>query len=814
MTPDLSIETLRAIFDAVPERVAVLDAEGRYRYLNPAMIAAFGRPLEALLGRRVREVAADTDALAAFERQCEAVLRTGRPLTHLVTIDSPAGATVEYSVSPIVTRDDGAETRALLLILRDVSERAAALRLARDREAELRLTVDGIQEHAVTLLDAEGRIVRINPAGERIFGWTAEDVRGRPLAIFFTEPDLVAGLPSEELRVARERGRFTAEGWRRRRDGTAFYASSSLSALIDGEGVHHGFVKVVADMTERKRNEDLLRFVTEVSGVLASSLEYEATIANAVRLAVPALADWAACDILDQGEIRRLAVAHVDPDKVRLAHELWRRRPPAMTDPSGLAAVIRTGEPEVVAAIDDALLVAAIDDLELLALIRTLGLRSSMIVPLFVRGRAIGALTLVSAESGRRFGESDLRLAQDLARRASVAIENALLYRESRDANRLKDEFLGVVSHELRTPLGAMLGWVRILRTTTLPEAQQARALETIERNVRAQTRLVEDLLDVSRIVTGKLSLSLRSADVDAIVRAAAEVVGAAAEAKHIALELELDPALGPVLVDADRLQQIVWNLLVNAVKFTPAGGRVRARVAHDEQALTVEVSDTGVGISPEFLPHIFERFRQAEQDLTRAHGGLGLGLAIVRHLTELHGGTAHAASEGAGRGATFTIRLPIRRAGERAVDRPSPITGALPAVAPAGERPDLGGARVLVVDDDPDTRELLETLLTMHGAAVRAVSGAAAALDALDRFDPEILVSDIAMPETDGYQLLDAVRARARAEGKPSIPAVAVSAHARSEDRLRALHAGFQAHLAKPVDTEELIATVRSLKG
>ncbi len=384
---------------------------------------------------------------------------------------------------------------------------------------------------------------------------------------------------------------------------------------------------------------------------------------------------------------------------------------------------------------------------------------------------------------------------------------------ELQKANRAKDEFLATVSHEVRTPLNAILGWARMLRTGKLDEQMEARALETIERNAKAQAQLIEDLLDVSRIITGKLRLDVRPVELATVIEAATDAVRPAADAKNIRLDVALDYGTGPVSGDPDRLQQVVWNLLSNAIKFTPSGGRVSVRLEQKGAYARISVSDTGRGIKPEFMPYLFDRFTQADSSLTRKHGGLGLGLAIVRHLVELHGGRIRATSEGEGKGATFEITLPLAMAQDQLLFLKSDTIIELPAEPIESlfdSKIKMNGLRVLVVDDDTDARELVKTALTQCGAEVKAVSSAAEALEALVTFKADVLVSDIEMPGEDGYSLIRKVREQG--DGASRIAAAALTAHARVEDRLRALSAGFDTHVAKPVEPSELIAVVASI--
>jgi signal transduction histidine kinase len=545
-------------------------------------------------------------------------------------------------------------------------------------------------------------------------------------------------------------------------------------------------------------------FLAEASRVLAGSLDDDATLKSMARVAVPYLADYVVVDVLDADRrLRRLGAAHARPD---VEPALVEARPFALEPgiDSPVASVLERGEPTLVREVTDEWLSARPREAEHLGA-RALRPTSLMLVPLRARGRALGMVCFALTHPTRRYALADLAIAEDLAQRAALAADNARLYREAQDASRAKDEFLAVLSHELRTPLTPVLGWVRMLRTGTLKPDAAGRALETVERNTRLQVQLVEDLLDVSRIITGKLHLDVRPVALGDVLEAAADAVAAAATQKSIAVTRHVAPDVPIIEADANRLQQVIANLLSNAVKFTPDGGRVGATVVSAGPHVRITVSDTGEGLLPEIAPHIFERFRQADSTITRHYGGLGLGLAIVRHIVELHGGTVHAASEGAGLGTTVTVLLPV--AGPSAVPHHAAMRpGAGAAEALSGT---LGDLRVLVVDDEHDAREMLAAMLEAAGATVAAVGSAGEALDALAKRSTDVLLSDLAMPLRDGYDLMREVRARGLADG---VVAVALSAQARPEDRERALAAGFDAHVAKPVDPEALADAIRGL--
>ncbi|MEO8179326.1 MAG: ATP-binding protein [Deltaproteobacteria bacterium] len=405
--------------------------------------------------------------------------------------------------------------------------------------------------------------------------------------------------------------------------------------------------------------EERNRFLAEATALLGASLDYATTLERVARLAVPSVADLAAIyQLEDEGAIRLVALAGRDPKAEALARELDALLPLRIEDQRLLPRVVRTGRAEMLAELPHAVREAWSPSTRAAELVQQLAMRSYMVVPLVVRGHVFGAVALTTSSTARRFAPEDLALAEELARRAGLAIENAQLYRAAQDANRLKDEFLATVSHELRTPLTAILGWIHVLRSGRAE--QGARAVDTIERNAHAQARIVEDLLDVSCIVTGKLQLQLERVDLASVVQASTDTVRLMAEAKGVELVTRLDPTTAQTAGDPARLQQVAWNLLSNAIKFTPRGGRVEVRLEPHKEAVHLCVSDTGPGIRADFLPYVFQRFQQGDSTPTRAYGGLGLGLAIVRHLVELHGGHVSAESQGEGRGATFTVVLPL----------------------------------------------------------------------------------------------------------------------------------------------------------
>ncbi len=446
--------------------------------------------------------------------------------------------------------------------------------------------------------------------------------------------------------------------------------------------------------------------------------------------------------------------------------------------------------------------------------------------PLLVTDELHGVLAMFSREklSDATFSALALvanTIALAIRQRMADADRDRLLQetqaaRDSAEAStRAKDEFIATVSHELRTPLNAILGWARLLGSDGMDAELTREAVSVIERNALVQSRLIEDLLDVSRIISGKLRLNLRTVDLPDVVRAAVQSVMPAAEVKAMRVDTLLDPGAGPVSGDADRLQQVVWNLVSNAVKFTPKGGRVQVRLARVNSQVELTVSDTGQGIEAEFLPHVFERFTQADTTSTRQHSGLGLGLGITRHLVELHGGTIAVYSDGGGKGSTFVVSLPIMILHAAPGILPERAHPTVPSAASAAvgfqQCEELAGVRVVAVDDDADARKLLETVLTRCRAEVTVVASAAEALEAVRRMRPDVLLSDVEMPGEDGYSFIAKVRALPSEEGGQT-PAAALTAYARMEDRTKALRAGFQMHVPKPVEPAELVAVVANL--
>jgi PAS domain S-box-containing protein len=559
--------------------------------------------------------------------------------------------------------------RQAMLLQHMVSELASSneeirkLNIERQSERDFISAVLDTADSIIVVLDAEHKIVRASRAFERVLGYAQHEVAGRNLSSFF-----VSAGPWHEL--------LEAENYWQAKDGTIRLIAWSKTALNSdlviltgndlterqrAEQQREQFIRAEAARAEAEASERRAAFLAEAGTMLSATLDYEKTLVNISRLAIPAFADWCFLYLaLGSPEISSALIAHVDPQIEQLAQQVEIRPDDLSSDTLPVVRVFQTGTPELFSDISDEELRKTVRDENKFQALKALGLRSAVVVPIPGRHSVLGVIGFASPKA-RRYTSTDLIFAQDLARRISLALENARLYREAQEANRAKDEFLATLSHELRTPLNAILGWIQILRAKRLDQVTTARAFEAIERNAKAQAELIEDMLDVSRIITGRLRLQLQPVKLSWAVEAALDSVRPTAEAKGVRLELEISEDRGVISGDQHRLQQIVWNLLSNAVKFTPAAGLVRVKLEYSDVEARLTVSDTGRGISSQFLPYVFDRFRQAETMASRTAGGLGLGLSIARHLVELHGGAIEANSEGEGHGAAFTVTFPLR---------------------------------------------------------------------------------------------------------------------------------------------------------
>ncbi len=541
-----------------------------------------------------------------------------------------------------------------------------------------------------------------------------------------------------------------------------------------------------------QQSEQTARFLAEASAALAVLVDFDSTLQKVASLAVPSFADWATVDLAEgDGTLRRVAVAHADPAKVELARELHRRFPPDPAAPQGVWNILRTGRAEIVPEITDELLVRSTKDGELLRIVRELGLKSYVGVPLKVRGKAVGVITFVGSESGRRYADADLATAQDLADRAAIAVENAQLYRELRDADRRKDEFLATLAHELRNPLAPIRNGLQVLRLSGPENGMVAEARSMMERQLSQMVRLVDDLLDVSRISRNKLDLKRQRVAVADVVHSAVETSRPLIEQARHTLAVTLPP--DPVELDADfvRLAQVFSNLLNNSAKYTEPGGHIWLTAEIAGREVVVRVRDTGLGIPADALPRIFEMFSQVDRNMERAQGGLGIGLTLVRRLVEMHGGTVEARSDGPGRGSEFTVRLPLTAQAE--FDRPT---------AAGDDRAATSKRRILIVDDNHDSAMSLGMMLDLMGNETSTAHDGLAAVEAAEKFRPDVILLDIGLPKLNGYDACRRIREQPWSRG---MVIVALTGWGQEEDRRRSAAAGFDHHMVKPVEVDAL---------
>jgi PAS domain S-box-containing protein len=713
----------------------------------------------------------------------------------------------------------------------------------REREAELlRARLAAIVESsddAIISKTLDGVIRTWNRGAERIFGYTADEAHGKSITMLIP-PDRISEEGEIIARLKRGERIEHYETIRVCKDGTCLDVSLTISPIRDSTGQVVGASKIARDVTARKRMEEALREQTRIleelnrtGTMMAGQLDLQQLVQSvtdvATELTGASFGSFFYNVTNSEGESYVLFTLSGAPREAFEKFGLPRNTPvfeptfrgdgvmrsdDITKDPRYGAMEPHHGQPR-----------------------GHLPVRSYLAVPVVSRsGEVIGGLFFGHPDVGV-FTDRAERIIVGMATQAAMAIDNARLYErikraaeereqllqaeraaraEAERASMVKDEFLATLSHELRTPLNAILGWTQILRSRVEDDQELSEGLTVIERNTRVQTQLIEDLLDMSRIISGKLRLDVQQVDLQDVVKAAVASVRHSADSKNIRLQVVLDPLAGPVRGDPGRLQQCFWNLLSNAIKFTSKGGRVQVTLERVNSHLEVCVIDNGEGIKPEFLPHLFERFRQADASTTRRHGGLGLGLSIVKNLVELHGGNVRAKSAGEGHGSTFCIELPLMVVQPPAeAPREHPRGSSFQsAAADAGwppDHPSLAGITVLTVDDEPDAAQLVKRLLESCGARVITASSAAEALDLVVRQRPDMILSDIGMPGEDGYEFIRKVRVLPADQGGRT-PAAALTAFARAEDRTRALRAGYQTHVAKPVETTELTAVVASL--
>jgi PAS domain S-box-containing protein len=804
---DLALRHLAQVVESSDDAIVSKDLDGTIITWNGAAERMFGYRAAEAIGQSIR-------IIIPADRQAEedtvlATIRAGRAVSHFETMRQRKDGTllpISLTVSPI--RDDRGVVVGASKIARDITpQRQAAVAMQR------LAAVVASSDDAIVTKDLDGTITSWNPAAERMFGYTEAEAVGRSVRMLI--PKELQGEEDDVLARLRAGGSVDHfETVRCRKDGTRVSISLSVSPIRDADRTVVGASKIARDVTESVRlraaaleHAEVTQKLSDIGARVAATLDRDAVVQRVTDTATELThAAFGAFfyNVRDaaSGNAYMLYTLSGAPSSAfaQFPH------------PRATAIFAPTFDGEGPVRLDDVTADPRFGQNPPFHGMPPghLPVRSYLAVP--VRGsraEVLGGLFFGHPEPGR-FTEQHERIALGIAGWASVALENSRLFVEAREANRMKDEFLAVLSHELRTPLNAIVGYSRLLRGGILSGEKAERGFETLERNAHWLTQIVEDVLDVSRIVSGKLRLDVQPVQLPLVIEDSVATVQPAADAKGVRVQVVADPGVGAVSGDPDRLQQVVWNLLANAVKFTGRGGRVQVRLERVDSHVELVVSDTGQGIAPDFLPYVFERFRQADAGITRKAGGLGLGLAIVRHIVEMHGGTVEAASEGEGCGATFRVKLPLMivQMPDGPGRREHPRTIRADALTSLG---DLAGVGVVAIDDQEDALTLLRVVLETAGATVNTFSSPVRALAELAAAQPDVLIVDIGMPEMDGFTFIG----RLRGSSDPAVrhlPAAALTAFARSEDRTRALRSGFEMHLAKPIDPGELVAAVATL--
>ncbi|HEY9876767.1 MAG TPA: PAS domain S-box protein, partial [Candidatus Obscuribacterales bacterium] len=665
-----SEEQFRQLADAMPQIVWVVNADDKLEYVNKQWCNYAGLTLEEGRSREIASLVIHPDDVESVYQQWAESIATKTPYQRECRLKRASdGAYRWFLVRTMPVKDEQDRVIRWYGTSTDIDDLKRTEETLQQSEEQLRLALDsgrmGIWDWSILTgeLKWSNNLEEIHGMAPGNFGGTFADFQK------IIHPEDREMVNQAITQAVEQKSTYDIEFRILWADGSTHWIAGKGKTFSNAEGKAVRMIGVGMDITERKRNEEAQRYFAEASKVLSSSLDYQTTLTSVAQLTVPHLADWCVVHVIEEdGSIEQLAAAHIDPAKVKWAWEMKDKYPVNADEPRGAGFTLRTGKAELIPDIPDEALVQAARDSEHLEVLRQIGFKAVMTVPLAIQDRILGVISFVSTEeSGRCYDEGDLSLAEELGRRAALAVDNARLYRgQERDraraeaANRIKDEFLAVLSHELRTPLNPILGWTQLLKSRKFDEKRAMHALDIIERNAQLQTQLIDDLLDVSRILQGKLQLEFQPIHLKFVIEAAIETVHLAAEAKSIQIQTRFAADVGRVTGNSGRLQQVVWNLLSNAIKFTPKGGRVEIALQRVDDYAQIQVTDTGIGIEPEFLPYVFDYFRQADSKTTRTFGGLGLGLAIVRHLVELHGGTVWAESLGGGQGASFTIQLPL----------------------------------------------------------------------------------------------------------------------------------------------------------
>ncbi|HEX2254672.1 MAG TPA: PAS domain S-box protein [Thermoanaerobaculia bacterium] len=789
-----SEEKLRLLADTIPQLAWMAAPDGNVFWYNRRWYEYTGSTPEEVEGWGWQSVH-DPAVLPAVLERWRHSLAIGEPFDMVFPLRGADGAFRPFLTRINPLRDDDGRILYWFGTNTDITELRQAREALATSEERLRLALDagrmGVWDWNVRTgeLQWSDSLEPLHGLAPGTFGGTFDHF------LQLVHPQDRGAVEAAIQQALEDREEFYVEFRNVRPDGSVHWIAGSGKVYAGEDGTPLRMIGIGLDVTQRKRSEQTARFLADASAALAGLVDFDSTLQKLASLAVPHFADWAAVDLLDPtGTLRRVAVAHVDAAKVQLAHDLHRRFPPAPDAPTGVWHILRTGVPELVGEISDEMLAHAVQDQEALGILRRLGLRSYIGVPLVVRGTARGVLTFIAAESGHTYDEADLSVAQELAHRAAIAIENAELYEELRQADRRKDEFLATLAHELRNPLAPIRNGLQVMRLIgpETPALVDARAM--MERQVTQLVRLVDDLLDVSRITRNRLELRKELVPLDDVVQNAIETSRPFVEQSGHTLSVTL-PAR-PIYLDADpvRLAQVLSNLLNNSAKYSEPGGRIALTAEVEAANAVIRVRDDGIGIPADALPHIFEMFSQVDRGMSHAQGGLGIGLTLVRRLVEMHGGTVEAASEGTGRGSEFTVTLPIPAHSEG--DESERNAGPTPPEGPA--------RRILVVDDNRDAAETLGMMLSLMGHDVRTAFDGPEALDVAEELRPDIVLLDIGLPMMNGYEVCRRMRRQAWSS---ETMIVALTGWGQEEDRRRSHEAGFDHHVVKPVETSELVS-------
>lgn len=798
-------ERLRVTLASIGDAVISTDAQGQVTFLNPVAeflvgwktVEAAGHSLEDVF-RIVNEAThqpVENPALRALREGTIVGLANHSVLISKDGTERP----IDDSAAPI--RDVEGNVIGSVLVFRDVAEQKRAEAAVREQEQRFRQLADAMPQ-IVWTARPDGNVDYLNRR------WT--EFTGLPATVGNDAWDPI--LHPDDAPMAHERWAVSVRSGApfemeirlldRREQAYRWHLIRTV-AILDEAGKVVRWFGTSTDIHEQKRAEESARYLAEASAALAGVVDYRSTLQKVANLAVPYFADWSAVDVAEGASLRRLAVAHQDPAKIELAHELMRDYPPDPQAKGGSLVVFRTGKPEIVSEITDEMLVQGARDERHLRLIRSLGLKSYICVPLIVSGNTLGVLMFGTAESGRKYTEADLALAMDLANRAGVAIENTQLYQALRETDRRKDEFLATLAHELRNPLAPIRNSLQILKMPRVDAETIERSRDMMERQLHHLVRLVDDLLDVSRVMRGKIELRKERVELASVVVRAVETVQPLIDAQGHQLSVHLPPESLPIDADPVRLSQVVGNLLTNAAKYTEPNGHIKLTAERKGSTAVLRIRDNGIGIAPSMLPRIFELFVQVDHTATRSQGGLGIGLTLVRNLVEMHNGTVEAHSEGLGRGSEFVVRLPLS-------------VQALGQVAGEGsgrqvhEQPSPSGYRLLVVDDNQDAANSLAMLLRLDGHEVRVAYSGVAALEMTKVYSPDMVFLDIGMPGMDGYEVARRLRQQ---PGLERVILAALTGWGQLEDRRRTAEAGFNHHLVKPPEPKVLESVLAELK-